>query len=179
TAEWTSRSGNASKATGRIAPDGTLTLALAAWTAKGDPMEGALTGRVVDGAIAASGQWRDGVPISGDWKLARGWCPVADRAIPARGVFLRRPPDPGSEGGPHGRRGGIHRRGQHGAADGAQSPDARLLAGRPRRRPREGRGARGARRRRRRVARGRRGRRRPDHRDRRDHRPGGGRRGRR
>ena len=69
-AEWLSRSKNTSSATGRIESDGALSLKLAAWTPKGAPMEGALSGRVVDDAIAASGQWRDGVTVVADWKRA-------------------------------------------------------------------------------------------------------------
>ncbi len=70
-AEWFSRAKNASKATGNIAADGALTMTLAARTADGDPIDGVLSGRVVDDAIAASGQWRDGVAIAGDGKRAR------------------------------------------------------------------------------------------------------------
>jgi len=70
-AEWLSRTKNPSKATGSIAADGALNMKLAAWTADGNPIDGVLSGRVVDDAIAASGQWRDGVAIAGDWKRAR------------------------------------------------------------------------------------------------------------
>jgi class 3 adenylate cyclase len=70
-AEWPSRSKNTSRATGNLAADGSLTLKVSGWTAEGNPTEAALSGRVVDDAIAASGQWHSGLRLEGDWKRAR------------------------------------------------------------------------------------------------------------
>ena len=66
---WISRSTQkASSANGTIAANGAVELRLAAWTRKGNSIDGILAGRVADDAITASGQWRDGAAITGDWK---------------------------------------------------------------------------------------------------------------
>jgi hypothetical protein len=63
-----SRTQNTSKATGTIAADGALELKLAGWTRQGNPTDAVLTGRIAGNAITASGQWRDGIAVSGNWK---------------------------------------------------------------------------------------------------------------
>jgi hypothetical protein len=55
-------------AKGAVAADGSVKLSLESWTPSGTPMEAILHGRIVDGAITASGQWRNGVGVAGDWK---------------------------------------------------------------------------------------------------------------
>jgi len=56
---------------GTVAADGTVELKLSSWTLKGDPVSTVLTGRASGDAIAASGQWREGPPISGNWTRAQ------------------------------------------------------------------------------------------------------------
>jgi hypothetical protein len=68
---WLSRTQNTSKATGTISANGAMELKLAAWTPQGNPTDGVLLGRVANDAITASGKWRDGLAIAGDWKRAR------------------------------------------------------------------------------------------------------------
>jgi len=65
---WLSGTQNTSRANGTIAVNGVFELKLAGWTREGVPIEGVLVGRVTDDAISASGQWRDGAPIVGEWK---------------------------------------------------------------------------------------------------------------
>ena len=68
---WLSRSKNTSKASGTIAAAGAVELKLTAWTPEGNPTDAVLVGRVLDGAITASGQWRSGGQVAADWKRAQ------------------------------------------------------------------------------------------------------------
>lgn len=65
---WISKSQQPAKAHGTIADDGSVKLNLSAWTPNGKPVEAILLGRIVDGAITASGSWSHGGEISGNWK---------------------------------------------------------------------------------------------------------------
>ena len=65
---WLSPTQKASKAAGTVAADGTLELKLTGWTRQEVPIEAVLTGRIAGDAITASGQWRGGVKITGNWK---------------------------------------------------------------------------------------------------------------
>ena len=68
---WISSSQNTSRATGTVAADGALELTLAGWTREGNPSHAVLVGRVADDAITASGQWRGGPAITGNWRRAQ------------------------------------------------------------------------------------------------------------
>jgi class 3 adenylate cyclase len=71
---WISASTKTSRATGTIAADGSVQLNLTGWTPSGNPAEAKLLGHIIDGAIAASGQWKTNsfwkksYPVSGEWK---------------------------------------------------------------------------------------------------------------
>ena len=71
---WISASQKTSRATGTIAADGSVQLNLTGWTPTGKPAEAKLLGRIVDGAITASGQWKinsfwkNSYAVSGEWK---------------------------------------------------------------------------------------------------------------
>jgi hypothetical protein len=71
---WISASQKTSRATGTIAADGSVQLNLSGWSPSGNPAEAKLLGRIVDGAITASGQWKNNgfwkksYAVSGDWK---------------------------------------------------------------------------------------------------------------
>ena len=71
---WISASTKTSRATGTIAADGSVQLNLTGWTPTGKPAEAKLLGRIVDGAITASGQWKinsfwkNSYAVSGEWK---------------------------------------------------------------------------------------------------------------
>lgn len=65
---WISPAKKTARARGAVAADGSVQLNLAGWTQSGIPSEASLLGRIVDGAITASGQWRNGVGVAGDWK---------------------------------------------------------------------------------------------------------------
>jgi hypothetical protein len=71
---WISASQKTSRATGTIAADGSVQLNLTGWTPTGKPAEAKLLGRLVDGAITASGQWKtnsfwkSSYAVSGEWK---------------------------------------------------------------------------------------------------------------
>jgi class 3 adenylate cyclase len=73
---WISASTKTSRATGTIAADGSVQLNLSGWSPSGNPAEAKLLGRIADGAITASGQWKTNsfwkksyaVPVSGEWK---------------------------------------------------------------------------------------------------------------
>jgi len=67
---WASPTKKASKATGTVAANGTFELNLAAWSRDERPIEAVLAGRAAGGGIIASGQWRSGVAIAGNWKRA-------------------------------------------------------------------------------------------------------------
>jgi hypothetical protein len=71
---WISASQKTSRATGTISADGSVQLNLSGWSPSGNPAEAKLLGRIVDGAITASGQWKNNgfwkksYAVSGDWK---------------------------------------------------------------------------------------------------------------
>jgi hypothetical protein len=65
---WISPAQKTATATGTIAADGSVQLNLETWTREGTPVKAALMGRIVDGAITASGQWSTGGSVTGDWK---------------------------------------------------------------------------------------------------------------
>ena len=74
TATWLNRaSGNASHATGTVAPDGAVAVAINAFDAQGNPIAGRMTGRIVDKTVTLSGTWSDGT--AGNASLA--WAPDA------------------------------------------------------------------------------------------------------
>jgi class 3 adenylate cyclase len=68
---WRSFDERTSSAHGTIGADGAVELKLAGWTPSGEPNEAALYGRLVDGAINASGKWRSGGEITGTWRSAQ------------------------------------------------------------------------------------------------------------
>jgi class 3 adenylate cyclase len=68
---WISRTQKTARARGTVAVDGAVQMNLATWTVSGTPTEAVLLGRIVDGAITASGKWREGGAVSGNWKRAR------------------------------------------------------------------------------------------------------------
>lgn len=58
-------------ASGAVAPDGSVRLNLATWHPKdGTRVEAVLLGRIVEGAITASGEWSRGGRVVGEWKRA-------------------------------------------------------------------------------------------------------------
>ncbi len=65
---WFSRTKQTSKASGTVDAAGTVELRIAGWSRDGNPAKAVLTGRVVDDAITAAGQWRSGGAITGEWK---------------------------------------------------------------------------------------------------------------
>jgi len=71
---WISASQKTSRATGTISANGSVQLNLSGWSPSGNPAEAQLLGRIVDGAITASGQWKNSgfwkksYAVSGDWK---------------------------------------------------------------------------------------------------------------
>jgi len=65
---WISRTKKTARARGTISADGSIQLNLAGWTPSGTPAQASLLGRIVDGAITASGQWGNGGGVAGDWK---------------------------------------------------------------------------------------------------------------
>ena len=68
---WIGFSKKTAKANGTVAANGALELKLAAWTREGNPIYTVLAGRVSVDASTASGQWRNGTEIAGDWKRTR------------------------------------------------------------------------------------------------------------
>ena len=56
------------EARGAVGADGVIRLKLTTLTPNGTPAEANLIGRVADGAITVSGQWRNGPTVAGDWK---------------------------------------------------------------------------------------------------------------
>jgi hypothetical protein len=71
---WINAATKTSRAIGTIAADGSVQLNLTGWTPTGKPAEAKLLGRIVDGAITASGQWKinsfwkNSYAVSGEWK---------------------------------------------------------------------------------------------------------------
>ena len=77
---WPGPTGKPSKATGTVATDGTIALNLSGWSRDDKPAEAVLAGHAANDAITASGQWRGGLVIAGNWKRAQ----AAAAAAPAR-----------------------------------------------------------------------------------------------
>ncbi len=65
---WISSSQKTARVRGTVATDGSVRLNLATWTPSGTPAKASLIGRIVEGAITASGQWGNGSGVTGDWK---------------------------------------------------------------------------------------------------------------
>jgi len=71
---WINAATKTSRTIGTIAADGSVQLNLTGWTPTGKPAEAKLLGRLVDGAITASGQWKtnsfwkSSYAVSGEWK---------------------------------------------------------------------------------------------------------------
>jgi class 3 adenylate cyclase len=65
---WISKSTKPAKAYGTVGDDGSVQLNLASWTPRGFPARAVLLGRIVDGAITASGKWGTGREVSGKWQ---------------------------------------------------------------------------------------------------------------
>ncbi len=65
---WLTRTKNVAKASGVVAANGALEMKLSAWKRDGTPIEANLTGRIAVDSITASGRWRDGTAVSGNWK---------------------------------------------------------------------------------------------------------------
>jgi class 3 adenylate cyclase len=65
---WSNKSKKTSMVRGAVTADGSVQLTLDAWTENGTPASARLLGRIVDGAITASGKWGSGTPVSGNWK---------------------------------------------------------------------------------------------------------------
>jgi class 3 adenylate cyclase len=65
---WITNTKKTARARGTVAADGAVQLNLAGWTPSGAPAKASLIGRIVDGAITASGQWGNGSGVTGDWK---------------------------------------------------------------------------------------------------------------
>lgn len=65
---WINRLEKTSTASGTVAASGALELKLTGWTRNAEPTDAVLVGRVADDAITASGQWRDGGAVAGNWK---------------------------------------------------------------------------------------------------------------
>ncbi len=63
---WMSRVGKTSHANGTINADGAVEMKLHGWSAKGDPSEASVTGRVANDTLAVSGRWPD-TPVTGSW----------------------------------------------------------------------------------------------------------------
>ena len=68
---WTTVTNKTSTVKGTVDANGALELNLASWNLAGRHLEASLAGRVVDQAITASGQYRNGVAVSGNWKRAQ------------------------------------------------------------------------------------------------------------
>jgi class 3 adenylate cyclase len=65
---WIGSAKKKGEARGDVAADGMIRLKLTTVTPNGTPAEANLIGRVADGAITVSGQWRNGPSVAGDWK---------------------------------------------------------------------------------------------------------------
>ncbi len=65
---WIGSAKQKGEARGAVAADGVIRLKLTTLTPNGTPAEANLIGRVADGAITVSGQWRNGPSVTGDWK---------------------------------------------------------------------------------------------------------------
>ena len=65
---WITGTKKTARVRGTVAADGPVRLNLTSWSPKGAPAEAALLGRIADGAITASGQWKNGGGVDGRWK---------------------------------------------------------------------------------------------------------------
>jgi class 3 adenylate cyclase len=70
-ASWTSRSNQTSTASGTIADDGSVSLALTGYNVKGHPISADARGSLSDNRITVSGTWSNGVPVNATWALNR------------------------------------------------------------------------------------------------------------
>jgi class 3 adenylate cyclase len=70
-ASWTSRSNQPSGASGTIADDGSVRLALTGYNAKGHSIFADARGSLADNKITVSGTWSNGVPVNATWALNR------------------------------------------------------------------------------------------------------------
>ena len=68
-ATWTHRAtGNSSHAKGTISADGNLSLTLEGWQADGRSATANMSGKCDNNVISASGYWKGGPPVTGNWK---------------------------------------------------------------------------------------------------------------
>ena len=68
-ATWTHRTtGNSSHAKGTISADGSLSLTLEGWQADGRSATANMSGKCDNNVISASGYWKGGSPVTGNWK---------------------------------------------------------------------------------------------------------------
>lgn len=65
---WTGRLGNQGQARGTISADGEVALTLDGWQADGKPTTASLTGKSRNNTISASGKWRGGLAVTGEWQ---------------------------------------------------------------------------------------------------------------
>jgi class 3 adenylate cyclase len=68
-ASWThAATGKTGYAKGTISADGAVSITLEGWLPNGMPVNGSMTGKWDSNMINASGAWKSGLPVSGDWK---------------------------------------------------------------------------------------------------------------
>ena len=68
-ATWTHRAtGNSSNMKGTISADGSLSLTLEGWLPNGKSTSGNMSGKCDNNVISASGYWKGGSPVTGNWK---------------------------------------------------------------------------------------------------------------
>ena len=68
-ATWTHRAtGNSSNMKGTISADGSLSLTLEGWQADGKSATANMSGKCDNNVISASGYWKGGPPVTGNWK---------------------------------------------------------------------------------------------------------------
>lgn len=65
---WIGNTQKTATVCGTVSADGSVQLKLATWTKTGSPVEATMTGRIVNHGITASGQWRGGFAVSGEWR---------------------------------------------------------------------------------------------------------------
>jgi len=81
---WLSRTKGTASARGTVGADGGVRLNLAAWTPRGEPTVATMVGRTADGAISASGKWREGGTVVGEWRRATAGAAATRIPLPAR-----------------------------------------------------------------------------------------------
>jgi class 3 adenylate cyclase len=69
-AQWKTLRGEASSAEGTLASDGTATITVRSFNARGEPVQATLKGRESNGVIEMNGDWRGGMKIRGRWSRA-------------------------------------------------------------------------------------------------------------